>query len=135
MAPTVHAAPARKIWFNKLWLLEKDDTSFMAFTPTANPMRGEDGDDEVMQDTIAAETLAAARLATSSVASEELEDEVVDDGLDATTILEEETRNAVADLLNTHENQVESRIAPPKVIPIVEYWRAYDIQMHSCVTT
>lgn len=121
MVPTVHAAPAKKVWFLKPWVIEKDDPTWLSCTPAATPVLGEDGDSEVMRETVAAESLRTARRAANSGAVEELEDEIIDDGLDAQAVLEDETRDAVADVLNAHENQVSSRAAPPKIVPIVEY--------------
>ena len=85
-------------------MIENDDTTFMAYTPTVSPQRGEDGDSEVMRKTIAAESLPAGPRSTPNPALEELEDEVVDDGVDSQAVLEDETQDALANVLNSHKN-------------------------------
>ena len=118
VAPTVHAAPAKKVWFVKPWVIEKEDSAFMAYSPAVNPVRGEDGDGEVMRETLASSSVGPN---TEPAAAEELEDELVSDGLDSQCVLEDKTRDAEADLLSSHKNQVSALVAPSKILPVVEY--------------
>ena len=80
MAPTVHAAPTKKVWFVKPWMIEKEDFAFMAYCLATNPVHGEDGDGEVMCETLASSSIG---LDSEPTAAEELEDELVSDGLDS----------------------------------------------------
>ena len=52
MAPSIHAHPALKVWFSKLWELEKTDERFMKFKQGGTPVRGEDGDGEVIRESM-----------------------------------------------------------------------------------
>lgn len=121
MASTIHATTSRKVWFNKPWLIEKVDPKFMAYTPAANPVRGEDGDGEVMREVVAASSSSIEESSIPHAIVEELENEVVDDGLDLQAVVEDKTRNGLVDVMNAHEIQVSSRVAPPKVLLVVEY--------------
>jgi hypothetical protein len=49
-----------------------------------------------------------------------IEDDVVDDGLQLSTLVEEETRDVITDLLNQAEDQVTSVQRTEKILPTVE---------------
>ena len=121
MAPTVHAAASRKVWFNKPWIIEGEDPRFMAYSPPARPVRGEDGDGEVMREAVTTSIDSGEEERLPETLNQDVEDEIVDDGLDPEAVVADEARDAIADVLNSAEPQVSTRVAPPKVLPFVEY--------------
>ena len=48
MAPSMHARPSYKVWFQKPWEVEKIDERFMKVKAAGRAVRGEDGDAEVI---------------------------------------------------------------------------------------
>jgi len=91
MTPTMNATLARKLWFNKPWVVEKDNPSFMAHTLATNPVHGEDKDYEVMQKTVAVQSIPTTQCSNLGVAEKELEDKIIDDGIYAQVVLGDET--------------------------------------------
>ena len=78
MAPTVHARASLKVWFNKPWELEKTDEGFMKFKEGAAPVRGEDGDSEVIRETM---SVRQSRIEGVEVVNEDtLEPDFFNDG-------------------------------------------------------
>ena len=51
-----------------------------------------------------------------------IEDDVIDDGLQLSTLIEEETRDVIMDLFNKVEDQVTSVQRFGKILPTVEVW-------------
>lgn len=79
LAPTVHAAASRKVWFNKLWLIEKVDPKFMVYTPPARPVCGEDGNSEVLRDAVARSSSNAKGTIAPSTLNLDVGDEILDE--------------------------------------------------------
>ncbi len=59
-------------------------------------------------------------LVDSPQMGDSIEDDVVDDGLQLSTLVEEETRDVITDLLNQAEDHVTSAQATGKILPTVE---------------
>ena len=117
MAPSIQARPAIKQWFYKPWLVEKTDPRHMAFVPRTRIVRGEDGDAEVLRDSIMTDSSAQegeiARLL-------HLEEDIEHDGLDNLSVLQEEARDALTSIMNDEEVQVNPCNVPSIVVPYVE---------------
>ncbi len=102
MASIVHAVPAKKVCFTKPWLIEKEDSNFMAYNPATNPVHNEDGDRKVIHKILLA--LSSSGLGNEPVIVEELEDKIMSDGLDLLRIVEDKIQNVIVDVLNSHKN-------------------------------
>ena len=50
MAPNPQASAKNKIWFDKPWVAEMSDNQSFAFVVGSKPVRGEDGDMEVLRE-------------------------------------------------------------------------------------
>lgn len=120
MAPSTQCQPRRKVWFEKPWVLEKADPKSFAYKPNARPVFGEDGDSEVLRDRLQDESATSAAPRDAPQMRDSIEDDVVDDGGNHFSILEEETRDAVTDLLNHAEVQVQLTAAANKIQPTVQ---------------
>lgn len=119
MAPSVQASRDKKIWFKTPWEVEKNDPKHMAFIPGA-PVYGDDGDGEVLRE----QTLTPVEdeaFEDTGACDLHVEAELPEDDVDPIIVAEMETRDVLAEMLSTHENQIVSKVAPPKVIPVVEY--------------
>lgn len=121
MAPSVHARANLKVWFNKPWELETTDEKFMKFKSTSKLVFGEDGDSEVIRHTLQQATSLEEEGDTVVPNQTHLESELFDDGQDIGMVAEGEVRDAIADMLNTHEEQVIAVAAPPSIVPVVEF--------------
>jgi hypothetical protein len=121
MAPSVHARANLKTWFNKPWELEKVDERFMKFKHGSRPVSGEDGDSEVIRENMMASRHAGDEEGAQILCQDDLENDFCDDGQDATIVLEGEVRNAISNMLSSHEEQVSTVACPTQVSPTVEF--------------
>jgi len=85
------------------------------------PVFGEDGDSEVIRHTLQQATSLEEEGDTAVPNQVHLESELFDDGQDIGMVAEGEVRDAIADMLNTHEEQVTAVAAPPIINPVVEF--------------
>ena len=119
MAPSVQANRDKKVCFKTPWEVERNDPEHLAFTYGA-PIYEDDGDGEVfreqmcfpMEDEVFEDTRAC---------DVHVEAELPDDGVYPIVLVKMETQDGLAEILGTYENQVVFKLAPLKVIPIVEY--------------
>ena len=121
MAPSMHARPQLKVWFTKLWEVEKADGKFLNFKPSCTPVLGEDGRLEVLRHSLQVAASLGGQTGQLPVDQENLESEFFEDGEDATVVVEDEVRDAIANMLNCHEQQILATPAPTKVSPTVAY--------------
>jgi hypothetical protein len=103
MAPSSHCQSKKKIWYEKPWVVEKADPKSWAYKPSARPTSGEDGDSEVLRDSLHAESELATANRDSLQMNDSMEDDLVDDGLDHLTVLQDETRDVIADVMSHAE--------------------------------
>ena len=118
MALSTQARPAIKQRFLKPWLLEKADPKYLAFVPSARHVRGEDGDAEVLRDSLLA--VHESNREGEIMPALNLEDKIEDDGLDDLTILEEEAPDVLTCIMNDKEQQVNAQNIPKIVVSYVE---------------
>ena len=97
--------------------MEKADPTSFAYKPNARPMLGEDGNSELLRDRLHTYLMASVDIVDSPQMGDSIEDDVVDDGLQLSTLVEEETHNVIADLLNKAEDQVTSVHRTIKILP------------------
>ena len=125
MAPNSHAPASKKVWFEKPWMVERADKQSFAYTPTSKPIRGEDGDMEVLRsDLQEVEHELERRIAIENLhpsICEHLEEEILDDGADSMIIVDSKTRDAISEMLDFHEEHVGASSVDTKVIPIVQF--------------
>ena len=109
MAPSTHAKS--KTWFQQPWLLEAADPKHWSYIPPTKPVSGDDGDAEVLRDSL----VEAAEEDESGDGSYNdglnLEAELVNDGLDPIAIAEDECRVVISKMLDSIEER------PPNCIP------------------
>ena len=119
MAPSAQASRDKKIWFKTHWEVERKHPKHLAFIPGA-PIYGEDGDGEVLREQM--RSLVDDEVFKDTEACDvHVEVELSEDDVNPIVLAEMETRNVLAEMLSTHENQVVSEVVPLKVIPVVEY--------------
>jgi len=75
----------------------------MAYNLAAISMLGEDENNEFMRETVVTQSLSTAQHIANCPIVEEFKDKIANDGLDAQAILEDETRDALADKLNSQD--------------------------------
>lgn len=119
MAPPVQCT--NKMWFLTPWIVEKADPQNFAYVPASKPVRGEDGDAEVLRADLEAVATDQRTVDSNSSPADEGEEELVEDGAANLVVVEAETCAAVAEMLNGEEPQLNSAIPVDKVIPFVEY--------------
>jgi hypothetical protein len=106
MAPSTIAR--NKTWFLQPWLFETADKYHWAYVPAQKPTPGEDGDGEVLRDTLTTDVHGGGT--ECSIEEGVLEDtqnadfNVFDDGVDPLVVAESEYRDAIVDMLNHHES-------------------------------
>ena len=100
--------------------MEKADPTSFAYKPNARPVLGEDEDSEVLRDRLHTELETSVKFVASPHIGDSIEDDVVDDGLQLSTLVEEETRDVITNLLNKAEDQVTSVQRTGKILPTVE---------------
>jgi hypothetical protein len=105
MAPSTVAH--NKTWFLQLWLFETADKHHWAYVLAHKPTLGEDGDEEVLRDTMTADVYGGStECSIKDVVLEDTENvdfSIFDDGVDPLVLAESECRDAIADMLNDHE--------------------------------
>lgn len=125
MAPNSHALASKKVLFEKPWMVERADKQSFAYTPTSKPIHGEDGDMEVLRsDLQEVEHELERRIASENLhpsICEHVEEEIVDDGADSMIVVDTETRDAISEMLDFHEEHVGASSVDTKVIPIVQF--------------
>ena len=95
MAPSTYAR--NKTWFQQPWLMEVADPNHWSYVAPLKPTRGEDGDAEVLR-----ESMMAAEVADPKSCDETyqgglvLEDEIFEDGLDPVEVAENECRDVIS---------------------------------------
>ena len=119
MAPAVQCA--NKTWFLTPWVLEKMDPQNFAYIPATCPVRGEDGDAEVLRDDLAATATQSGIVDSNSTSPVEGEEDILEDGSPDLPVLQVEAEDAISDMLNGEEAQVRCLLLTEKVIPFVEY--------------
>jgi hypothetical protein len=98
----------------KPWSVEKNDFNHFAYTPSTALVLGQDGNCEVLRHTMEEEA--------NDVYRPHLETEVPEEDLeDPAEVVELEARDIVREMLDSHENHVDSHVTPKKVIPFVQY--------------
>jgi hypothetical protein len=91
----------------------------LAFIPGA-PIYGDDGDEEVLQEQMRFQVEYEV-FEDTKACDVHVEAELPKDDVNPIVLAEMETRDVLAEMLSTHENQIVSELAPLKVIPVVEY--------------
>ena len=97
--------------------MEKADPTSFAYKPNARPTLGEDGDYEVFKDRLHTYLMTSVDIVDSPQIGDSIEDDVVNDGLQLSTLVEEETHDVIADVLNKAEDQVTSVHRTMKILP------------------
>jgi hypothetical protein len=120
MAPTAHCQSKRRTWYEKPWAVERADPKSFAYKPSARPISGEDGDSEVLRDRLHEETTSGSGNAAAPQMRDTIEEDVDEDGAEQSAVLEQETRDAITDLLNRAEVQVSTVVTDEKIKPTVE---------------
>ena len=122
MAPSPQAPSKSKQWFEKPWCAELSDKQSFAFASSAKPVRGEDGDMEVLREDLHSDALAdQARAEAGESDLPQGEPELLDDGTPHLDVLESEACDAISDMLSAHENQVAGTLDRHKVEPFVQF--------------
>ena len=119
MSPSIQCA--NKVWFMTPWLVEKADPQNFAYVPTKSPVRGEDGDGEVLRADLEENSLDHDSVNSNSNPCIEGEEDIVEDEAPNLFDVEIETRDAMTEMLNLEEPQVSSALPTDKVIPFVQY--------------
>ena len=119
MAPSAQAHPTIKKGFYKPWLVEKVDLAHMAFVRTPRPVQEEDGNVEVLRDSLLA--LQESGQEGEILAPLKLEEDVKSDGLDYLTVLQEEACDVLTTIMNDEEEQIDAQKIPSTLLPYVEY--------------
>ena len=122
MAPSIVAR--EKKWFLEPWSLEAADDKHWAYSPPARPVAGEDGDSEVMRETLASNSESPCE-SEHAADFQEIEDAMCDDGLNNVEVAEDECRHAICEILNTAESHEETSErageGTARISPVVEY--------------
>ena len=124
MAPNPQVAAKLRVWFDKPWIVERADKLSFAWAATSKPVRGEDGDMEVLREDINEEDesqLQGELHDTEPTAIEHVEEDLIDDGVPALAIVESETRDIISEMLSNHERHVRSIPVPATVEAFVEF--------------
>lgn len=118
MAPSPQCTNKR--WFLTPWLIETSDPLSFAYSPGKSPVRGEDGDAEVLRADLEAGVLADVIVDSSCNPAPDSEEEIFEDGSSDLPVLEAEAESAITEMLDLQEPQVMSALPKEKVIPFVE---------------
>jgi len=122
MAPNSQASTKQKLWFEKPWLVEQADKLSWTFAASAKPVRGEDGDMEVLREDLIEEDQELQRQAEASeLELVDTEEDILDDGVLAVTVAESEIRDVISEMLGNHEDQLQAIPVPVKVEAFVEF--------------
>ena len=121
MAPSAQCQSCRKIWFDRPWLAEREDRQCFHYKPSARLTSGEDGDSEVLRDRLVSELSAAEPPAHAPQMRDNLEESAAEeDESEHWRIIEEEARDAVTDVLNSAEVQVQQPQGSERIEVTVE---------------
>ena len=121
MALSAQCQSRRKIWFDRPWLAEREDRQCFHYKPSARPTSGEDGDSEVLRDRLVSELSAAEPPAHAPQMRDNLEEFAAEeDESEHLRIIEEEARDAVTDVLNSAEVQVQQPQGSERIEATVE---------------
>ena len=96
------------------------ESRWFAYKPNGRPVLGKDGDSEVLRDRLHTEFETSVNFVDSPQMGDSIEDDVIDDGLQLSTLVEEETRDVIMDRHNQAEDQVTSVQRTGKILPTVE---------------
>lgn len=122
MAPS--AVARDKKWFVEPWVVEAVDTKHWSYVPPVTPVRGEDGDGEVMRESLSTEALSTEDL-EECPETESAGESVIEDDLDPVEVAEDECRHAIREILSTGDalpiNEIEAPTATPRISPVVSY--------------
>jgi hypothetical protein len=111
-----------KKWFFTPWIIEQEDPKHMACVKSKNAIIGEDGDSEVLHETLDIASIIDVELDNSNSNNlDELEGNFEEGGVEDLTMLEEETRQVVIEMVDSMKLQVMSRTSFPNILPIVTY--------------
>ena len=120
MAPSAQCRS--KVWFLTPWIIEQGDPKHMAYVKSKNAIIGEDGDSEVLREALDIASIIDVELVNSNSNNlDELEGNFEGGGVEDLTILEEETRQVVIEMVDSMELQVMSQTSSPNIVPIVTY--------------
>ena len=101
--------------------MERADEKFMRFKLSSSLVLEEDGGSEVLRHTLQMTESNVAQGRQLLVVPDVLESELVDDSEDVAAVVEGEIKDVVADMLNSHEQQITSLPFPARVCPTVAY--------------
>ena len=124
MAPSPQAAAKNRVWFERPWILESADTQSFSFHTTGKPVWGEDGDMEVLREDLRekeSELQRRAELHELQHLENDIEEDVLDDGVEALTVVESETQDIISEVLSNHEDHIPGTSTPVKVVSFVEF--------------
>ena len=125
MAPSPQASAKNKVWFEKPWTVELADTTSFAFFAVTKPIRGEDGDMEVMREDIREKEQELQRTTElhdlQSNGLIDMEEDMVDDGVPTIAVVESETRDIILEVLSNHEDHVSYRASSEKFVAFAEF--------------
>jgi len=125
MAPNPNAPARNKVWFDRPWEVELVDAQSFAFSAGTKPVRGEDGDMEVLREDIREKEQELQRRAelheVETPVQNDVEEDVFDDGVPPLVVVESETTDIISDILSRHEVEVCDRPTPAKVVAFVEF--------------
>jgi hypothetical protein len=124
MAPS--AVAKQKKWFTQPWIVERIDAKNFAYTPSKTLVADEDGDTEYLRHTLEIHAQNADdNLCNDDSPCQEAELTAKEfDAVEDTqhiTIVEDEARGAIRDMLDEHEVVIDDPYEGQKIVPIVEY--------------
>lgn len=119
MAPPLESA--NKSWLLMPWLVETTDPLSFAYMLATTPLRGEDGDVEVLCIDLEATTVEQVNAESNCSAMDDTEEDILEDVAVNLPILEAEFSDVVIEMLNLKEPQLSCALLANKVIPFVEY--------------
>ena len=99
--------------------MERADPRSFAYKAGARPQAGEDGDSKVLRDRLQVQTGTADGIRDTPAMRDSIEDDI-DDSVEHLATLEEETRDAITDVLNCALPPVTMLPSNEKITPIVE---------------
>jgi hypothetical protein len=119
MSPLVHCA--NKVWFMTPWLVGKEDPHKFAYVLTKSPVRGGDGDGEVLRANLETTALDHDSVDNNSNHCIEGEVDIVEDRPPNLLVVEFRVQDAMSEMLNLEEPQINTTPPTDKVIPFVNY--------------
>lgn len=102
--------------------MELEDKLSFVFASSSKPVRGEDGDMEVLREDLRdKDQELQRRAAAADLEIEQVEEDLLDDGVPAMTVADSETRDVLSDILSNHEEHVQAIPVPAKVEAFVDF--------------